>query len=248
MSGGYTPGDFASPLRKIEASQLDYFVEGGQAVNIWAEVYSEAAPSVTDLAPFTSKDCDLWVGPELLRQFEVILPDGKLIKASDPSQGQLGIYTTNDHPPRIIDLFDGVYGLTRNEVDRARKRSLVVDGIRLIDPIFLFKAKCHNLTSLPDQEERNDAKHLRILMKILPAHFEALLSQALQHDPATSDRKLLNEVKLLLSFQRDKWVRRALEKESMTIDAALPSDRLRSCGLPKTEAFVNNRRPPGGGP
>jgi hypothetical protein len=85
-------------------------------------------------------------------------------------------------------------------------------------------------------------------MKILPSHFEALLSQALQHDPATSDRKLLNEVKLLLSFQRDKWVRRALEKESMTIDAALPSDRLRSCGLPKTEAFVNNRRPPGGGP
>lgn len=214
MSGGYTPGDFASPLRKIEASQLDYFVEGGQAVNIWAEVYSEAAPSVNDLAPFTSKDCDLWVGPELLRQFEVILPDGKLIKASDPSQGQLGIYTTNDHPPRIIDLFDGVYGLTRDEVDRARKRSLVVDGIRLIDPIFLFKAKCHNLTSLPDQE----------------------------------DRKLLNEIKLLLSFQRDKWVRRALEKESMTIDAALPSDRLRSCGLPKTEAFVNNRWPPDGGP
>lgn len=248
MSEGYAPGDFASPLRKIESSQLDYFVEGGQAVNIWAEVYSEAAPSVNDLAPFTSKDCDLWVGPELLRQFERILPDGKLIKASDPSQGQLGIYTTNDHPPRIIDLFDRVYGLTQDEVNRVRKRSLVVDGIRLIDPVFLFKAKCHNLAKLPNQEERNDAKHLRILMKILPAHFEVLLEQALQHDPATSDRKLLNEIKLLLSFQRDKWVRRALEKKSMTIDAALPSDRLRNCGLPKTEAFVNNQWPPGDGP
>ena len=248
MSEGYSPGDFASSLRKIESSRLDYFVEGGQAVNIWAEVYSEAAPSVADYAPFTSKDCDLWVGPELLREFERILPDGKLIRASDPSQGQLGIYRTTDTPPRIIDLFDGVYGLTLNEVLRARKRSLVVDGIRLIDPVFLFKAKCHNLASLPDQEERNDAKHLRILMKILPAHFEALLAQALLHDPATSDRKLLNEVKLLLSFQLDQWVRRALEKESMIIDAALPIDRLRHCGLPKTEAFMKNQWPLEDGP
>ena len=49
MSEGYAPGDFAASLRKIGASQLDYFVEGGQAVNIWAEVYSAAAPGVTDL-------------------------------------------------------------------------------------------------------------------------------------------------------------------------------------------------------
>lgn len=56
MSEGYAPDDFAEPLRKIEASQLDYFVEGGQAVNIWAEVCSEAAPGVIDYAPFTSKD------------------------------------------------------------------------------------------------------------------------------------------------------------------------------------------------
>ncbi len=247
MSEGYAPGDFADPLRKIEASRLDYFVEGGQAVNIWAEVYSAAAPGVTDLAPFTSKDCDLWVSPALFRQFEQILPGGKLIKASDPSQGQLGIYTTNDNPPRIIDLFDGVYGLTLEEVRRAHDRSLVVDGVRLIDPVFLLKAKCHNLATLPDQEERNDAKHLRILMKILPAHFEALLAQALQHDPVASDRKLLNEIKLLLSFRGDKWVRRALETESMSLDAAFPINRFRTCGLPKTEALVKNQWPLGDG-
>lgn len=247
MSEGFAPADFALSLQKIEASQLDYFVEGGQAVNIWAEVYSAAAPGVTDLAPFTSKDCDIWVGRELFRQFERILPGGKLIKASDPSQGQLGIYTTSDDPPRIIDLFDGVYGLSLGEVERARERSLVVDGIRLIDPIFLFKAKCHNLAKLPDQQERNDARHLWILMTILPAHFGALLELALQHDPATSDRKLLNEVKLILSFRRDVWVRRALKQESMQLEEALPIHRLRTCGLPKTEAFVNNQWPSDGG-
>lgn len=248
MSGDYAPSDFALSLRKIEASQLDYFVEGGQAVNIWAEVYSAAAPGVTDLAPFTSKDCDLWVGPDLFRQFEQILPGGKLIKASDPSQGQLGIYTTDDQPPRIIDLFDGVFGLTLDEVRRARNRSLVVDGIRLIDPLFLLKAKCHNLVKLPNQAERNDGKHLRILLKILPAHIENLLAQALRHGAPESDRKLLNEIKLLHSFQRDKWVRRAMDEQSMSLDAALPVDRFRTCGLPKTEAFVNNQWPPSSGP
>ena len=243
MSDGYAPGDFAPALRRIEASRLDYFVEGGQAVNIWAEVYLDAAPEVTEFAPFTSKDCDLWVGPDLFRQFEQVLPGGTLTRASDPSQGQLGIYTTNDKPPRVIDLFDGVYGRSREEVSRALDRSLVVGGIRLIDPLFLFKAKCHNLAKLPNQEERNDAKHLGILMRILPAHFEVLLELALQHDPAKADRKLLNEIKLLVSFRRDQWVRRVLEERSISLERALPIERLRTCGLPKTEAFVNSEWP-----
>lgn len=133
MSSGYSPGDFAPSLRRIEESRLDYFLEGGQAVNIWAEVYSAAAPGVAELAPFTSKDCDLWVGLELFRHIERILPGGTLTKASDPSQGQLGIFTTDDHPPRVIDLFDGVFGLNREELNRARERSFTVDGVRLID-------------------------------------------------------------------------------------------------------------------
>jgi hypothetical protein len=240
MSVGYSPGDFELPLRRIEASGLDYFVEGGQAVNIWAEVYAATAPGVADLAPFTSKDCDLWVGYELFEQIERILPGGKLTKASDPSQGQLGIFTTDDEPPKVIDLFDGVFGLTREELRRARERSLLVNGIRLIDPLFLFKAKCHNLAKLPDQQGRNDAKHLSILLRMLPAHLETLLEEALRHEAETSDRKLLNEIKLLYSFRRDKWVRQALDQLSTFLDAVLPVERFRTCGLPKTEAFVHS--------
>lgn len=161
MSGGYAPSDFASSLRKIEASQLDYFVEGGQAVNIRAEVYSAAAPEVTEFAPLTSKDCDLWVGRDL-----------QAVRAGSPGwQAEQGIgpgsgparhlhhqrSTTPGHRP-----LDGVYGLSRDEVNRAKERSLVVDGIRLIDPLLLLKAKCHNLAKLPNQGERNDAKHLGI--------------------------------------------------------------------------------------
>jgi hypothetical protein len=95
---------------------------------------------------------------------------------------------------------------------RARKRSLTVNRIRLNDPLFLFKAKCHNLTKLPKQEDRIDAEHVGILLRILPAHFAALLAEALRHDPVQSDRKLLNEIKHLHSFRRDRWVRRAMEE------------------------------------
>ena len=108
---GLSPDDYASALLTIDGSGLGYFVEGGQAVNIWAQAYSSEAPNVRAHLPFTSNDCDLCVSKDLLNRFEQIL-DGELAKASDPSQGQLGIFKTHDDPPKIIDLFDTVYGLT----------------------------------------------------------------------------------------------------------------------------------------
>jgi len=107
----------------------------------------------------------------------------------------------------------------------------------------LFTAKCHNLTKLPNQEERNDAKHVGITLRILPAHFAALIVDALRHDPEQSDRKLLNEIKLLHSFRRDQWVRRAMEEMNAVIEGALPIDQFRACGLPKTETFVESQWP-----
>jgi len=95
MRHDFSPGDFESQLRRIEASRLEYFVEGGQAANIWAEVYAATVPAITDLAPFTSKDCDLWVGYELFKRIEQVLPGGTLTKATDPAQGAWGNWVTS---------------------------------------------------------------------------------------------------------------------------------------------------------
>jgi hypothetical protein len=59
---GFGPHDFAPQLRAMEASGLEHFLEGGQAVNVWAEVYASECPALVELAPFTSRDCDVWLG------------------------------------------------------------------------------------------------------------------------------------------------------------------------------------------
>jgi hypothetical protein len=70
-----------------------------------------------------------------------------------------------------------------------------VRGVRLLDPLFLFKGKCHNLVKLP-QGGRQDMKHLMMLRLILPAYLEELLEAVKTGD--IDERQFLNEIKLLL--------------------------------------------------
>jgi hypothetical protein len=185
-------------------------------------------------APFTSKDCDVWVGYELSLKIEKI-PGGRFQKSQSPSDGQLGIFQTTDSPPKIIDLLSGVFGLTGREVAHAWERSFVLSGIRVIDPLYLFKGKCHNFAGLP-QEGRNDGGHLALLFDILSAHIEVMLKRC--SGGMITERQVLQEIKLLRSFQGDKWVRKALAQLDRKLDEALPLDLLKSCGLSKIERYA----------
>ena len=230
----FDPGDFAEDLRIIERNEFKHFLEGGQAVNVWAEVYSEANPRIASLAPFTSKDCDIWVSYELLQRIETIL-SGKLVRAESPVDGQVGIFILTGEPPKTIDLLDGVFGLSQVELLRAWERSLVVEGVRIIDPLLLFKGKCHNYVQLP-QGNRNDGHHLRILIELLPCHLEMLVGACKNGE--ITERSLLMELKLLLGFKGDKWVRQALEGMGSTIHRTFPVELLTGCGLEKIERFA----------
>jgi hypothetical protein len=50
-------------LQSLRASKTEYFLEGGQAVNFWAEYIDAHIQSrpLSPMRPFTSKDCDIWV-------------------------------------------------------------------------------------------------------------------------------------------------------------------------------------------
>ena len=125
----------------------------------------------------------------------------------------------------------------------AFKRSLEVRGIQILDPLMLFKAKCHNFAKLPNQKQRNDKKHLLILLEILPAHFRYMLELALQHGHQDSDRSFLREVKFFRSFKKEKWVRRALSGLVVELDSALPIERFRASGLPKLTRYTEKSWP-----
>jgi hypothetical protein len=105
--------DYAAFLRDLGASKADYFLGGGQAVNFWAEFYSNkgAGDAIERFLPFTSKDCDLWVSFSALRHIQSNARGGKLIKGTSPADGQIGIFTLEGERPLRIDLMSNVYGI-----------------------------------------------------------------------------------------------------------------------------------------
>jgi hypothetical protein len=160
---------------------------------------------------------------------------GKLVKADSPVDGQLGILRLDDAGDKVIDLLDGVFGLSHQEVKRAYQRSLVVSGIRILDPLFLFKGKCHNLVNLP-QDGRQDDKHLHILLGILPAHFGSLLGSCREGEIA--ERDFIREVKTFQHFEKDVFVRRAMAGLGAGLIDAVPLGLMAACGLPKIERYA----------
>lgn len=239
MTADTRPEDYLRVLKSLTDDGCSYFLEGGQAVNFWAEYFTLRDRGVIELEkyqPFTSKDCDLWVSMAALEYFETKI-EGKLKKGKSPADGQLAVFTTNGEPPLKIDLMSGVFGIPPAEIGRLEKRALEVRGIRLIDPLFLFKGKCHNLVKLP-QLGRQDLKHVMMLSLILPAYLEELLEAVKIGD--LDERRFLKEIKLLLQIGRGTWVRQGLKKAGLTLAEVIPIKILSSCGLGKIEHFARS--------
>ena len=239
------PGDYLGILRILTTDGCPYFLEGGQAVNFWAEYFTLRDHGLKTLAPFqpfTSKDCDLWVSLAALQHFERN-PDGKLVKGASPADGQLAVFTTRGTPPLKIDLMSGVFGVPAGDMDRLQQRAIEIGGVKILDPLFLFKGKCHNLVKLP-QGNRQDRKHVMMLGLIIPIYFEELIGET--QGGRLDERQVIREIKLLLQMGRDGWVRQALKKVGLSLVDMIPITLLRSCGLPKIERFACSAWRPNG--
>lgn len=242
MAAGTEPKDYEQILFTLTAAGLPYFVEGGQAVNIWSELFGEQVQELQQYRPYTSKDCDLWIGFETFEKLRDGLLDeaGNLIVGDSPVDGQLGVFTINGLPERVIDLMQGVYGIPPGKIETAFERSLDVGGIRVLDPLFLFKGKCHNFTQL-NQSHRQDEKHIRMLALVLPVYFEFLLTAALRKE--ITQRSFIKEIKLFRAFTKDGWIRQALSALSLELDEMIPIASLKSCGLSVVERYANRSWP-----
>lgn len=136
-------------LHSLRESGETYFVEGGQAVNYWAEYIDAGNPAgpLETLRPFTSKDCDVWINHTTWERLKKS-PGGRLRKGTSPSDGQLGILTLNEDPLRVVDLMSTVYGIPLRDHPRLLERVIDDGNIKVMDPIYLFRSKCHCLLGL----------------------------------------------------------------------------------------------------
>jgi len=233
--------DYSAFLNKLGTSNTDYFLEGGQAVNFWAEYYSGkgAEASLAPFLPFTSKDCDIWVSYAAFKYLRSQPDGGTLIVGTSPADGQLGIFSLDTEPKIAVDLMTNVYGIPQDKIPRLTERALMIDGIRVIDPIFLFQCKCHCLLGL-DQTGRQDEKHVRMLSIVISSHFENLLEETIAGN--ITERALLNELKLLQKVLKTSKCRTALNSISTKPALLLPVHSLLTCGLEKIQHFAATLR------
>jgi hypothetical protein len=229
--------DYLDFLGELGAANTPYFLEGGQAVNFWAEYFSNkgAGAAIERFQPFTSKDCDLWVSFAALRYIESSARGGTLIKGNSPADGQIGIFTLKGERPLRIDLMSNVYGIPQDKIPKVLERAIIVGGISIIDPISLFQSKCHCLLGL-DQTGRQDEKHVRMLCQLLPEHFRDALEDTLAG--TSTQRALVNELKLLKRVLKLQKVRQALQDIGTHPATLFPAKQLRSCGLATVESFA----------
>ena len=140
---------YAGFLQALLARCPSQFLFGGQAVNFWAD-YFDRVGEVEELhllRPFTSKDCDIWVSPQAWTEIRKT-ESSRLVQGVSPADGQLGILTLQQAPLRIVDFMSGIYGIRQQELARLCERAPVFNDIKVIDPIYLFRSKCHCLLGL----------------------------------------------------------------------------------------------------
>jgi len=209
-------------LKSLRESGAEYFLEGGQAVNFWAE-YIDAqiqGRPLSPMRPFTSKDCDIWVSNGT---WEILKRDPAVRKGSSPADGQLGILTLSEEPPRVVDVLQSVYGISVEEYPRLMVRALDDGTVRVIDPVYLFLSKCHCFLHLP-QADRQDERHVRMMAMILPEYISLLIDDA--EAAIISDRNLLKEIKLLKKISSSGPCRRAMQALEIKSQSLIPWDRL----------------------
>jgi len=98
--------DYTEFLTTLDHEGMAYFMEGGQAVNLWAEYYAAKLGGDSRLSqyrPFSSKDCDIWVSHAALQYLEKSVRLGTFQKGSSPVDGQIAIYTILGNPSLTVD-------------------------------------------------------------------------------------------------------------------------------------------------
>lgn len=188
MSEQHRPAAFATVL----ADPAQPLIVGGQAVNLWAEIYAAAEPELHAFEPFTSKDADIHGNRELASILQ--RRSGWTCRFFDePRQTAVAILTKpveGAASTLTVEVIRSVFGLNTDDLGRNLVRELRPgENYRLPDPFVMLKAKLANVAHLSVEKRPQDLKHARMLLPICRAYFLEL--HAAIGRPDMSERNFL---------------------------------------------------------
>jgi hypothetical protein len=181
MSEQHPPVDFAAVL----ADPSRPLIVGGQAVNIWAEIYVLAEPELNKFAPFTSHDGDIH-GDRALAEVLHRRTGWSCRFFDDVRQIAVAILTkpgTADTPPLTIEVLRAVHGLNADDLGRNQVRELRPgEFYRIPVPFVLLKAKLANVATLSRENRPQDLKHVQMLLPICREYLREMHSNIGRED------------------------------------------------------------------
>ncbi len=167
-----SPDEFAPVLASAEQP----LVVGGQAVNIWAELYAPAVPALTELAPFTSKDADIY-GTRALAETLAHRAGWEVKTVTERNSVAVAILTKkiDGRDTLVVEVLSEINGLTADDLTKDEIVTLAAGRTyRIPAPPVLLKAKLYNLASLVGLDRPQDLRQTRMLMLIVPQYFNEL--------------------------------------------------------------------------
>jgi hypothetical protein len=230
------PDDFAQALAAPEPLLL----VGGQAVNLWALHYSE---QTRDLAPFVSRDVDVLGNRETLDLLGKLAGAKPQFFSLKPPSNEIGVVIVKDAggSPLLIEVLRYVKGASNEELQEPSYEFAIGENqvrVRAPGPIALWQAKVANLAEI-DQAGREDARHIVVLTRVLPAYLADLRASAAAG--RMTERMLLELLERLLAVVTSNDGRRACAE--LGIDPRTFFRALDPTGLPKLKAFLEKRLP-----
>jgi hypothetical protein len=202
-------------------AQTGAVVIGGQAVNLWAELYQTNSPPWSELRPFTSFDLDvLGSRTDVLQCSQALEAEPFFPLPSENTVNSGKIVTQLGGSDFEIDFLHSPNGLSPPEI-RELARDITFENIALkvLHPLHCVESKTVNLATLPqDTGERQDLKHLRLSLAILREYLTNLSLAG------NSDEILLRWARRVRMNSNHELGLRAAIRYGLSYQSAIPSD------------------------
>lgn len=211
---------------------------GGQAVNLWALYYESRT---ADLAPFVSRGVDVLGDRETLELLGKIAGKKPQVFSMKPPSNEVGVVVAQapDGTPLLVEVLRSVHGVTKEELlSPCYTMAIGSAQVKLPSPIALLQAKLANVADL-SQTGRQDARHVLILVQLMPAYLQDIQSTVLAG--RLEERKFIEILERLLGVikpARASKVLRQLGRPIADLFVGIGHER-----LAKVNAFISERLP-----
>ncbi len=195
LGSKYRLEEFIEVFDLRDSSGRPFLLIGGQAVNYWAERYRSFESSLELFQPFTSEDIDFKGNRN---DVELIAKQLNLKPAFPDSKEMTSL--AGIIPFRIngfdscIEVVRTIPGAPSSADEAAIEAEWNGKQLRILDPVSLFASKLKLLATV-SQANRQDAQHLRIIVKCVSCFLGELLEEV--HRGQVPSRHWLNIVSFL---------------------------------------------------